>query len=90
MKTHYYKINDVVQLNPETCNPIFAACFFIITEVRTWGCQGYVQMTGINEKPGGQAFYRATWKEMGNPIGKAEWVLDREREINDLIEYNRS
>jgi len=70
------KINDVIQLNPETCrNRMFAGCFFVVTEIKPWGAQGYVQALGKDEQPGGQAYYRATWEEMGNPIGTAEWVV---------------
>jgi hypothetical protein len=53
------KPGDVVQLNPETCrNPMFAACFLTVTELKTWGVQGYVQGLGQDGKPGGQAYYR--------------------------------
>ena len=70
------EINDVIQLNPETCrNRMFAGCFFVGTEIKPWGAQGYVQALGKDEQPGGQAYYRATWEELGNPIGTAEWVV---------------
>jgi hypothetical protein len=56
---------QVVQINPETCkNPMFAACLFIVDEIKTWGVQGYVQSLGQNNEPGGQAYYRATWEEI--------------------------
>lgn len=64
----------VVQLSPEaTRNPMFAACLMVITEPRSWGAQGYVQALGQDGKPGGQAFYRATWEEM-EPVGRVVWV----------------
>lgn len=67
--------NDIVQLNPETVgNPMFAACFMVITEVKSWGAQGYVQGLGQDGKPGGQAYYRAKFDEMVK-VGKAEWVV---------------
>lgn len=70
------QINDVVQLDPKTVrNPMFAGCFFTITEIRKWGAQGYVQALGEDGKPGGQAYYRAEWNEMSEPIGQAIWVV---------------
>lgn len=67
--------NDIVQLNPETVgNPMFAACFMVITEVKSWGAQGYVQALGQDGKPGGQAYYRAKFDEMVK-VGKAEWIV---------------
>lgn len=72
---------DIVQLNPETCrNQFFAGCLMIITEPKPWGAQGYVQALGdarkpgADRKPGGQAYYRATWEEMESTGGKAVWV----------------
>lgn len=68
------EVNDIVQLDPEkTGNPMFAACLMIVTEVKTWGAQGYVQGLGSDGKPGGQAHYRAKWDEMVK-VGRAEWI----------------
>lgn len=69
------KPGDVVQLDPTACkNPMFGACFMTVTEVRGWGCQGYVQALGENGKIGGQAYYRATWDEVHH-IGHAEFTI---------------
>jgi hypothetical protein len=68
---------DVVQLIPGIVgNPMFAGCFMTVTEPKSWGAQGYVQALGKDEKPGGQAYYRATWEEMTAPIGKAEYIAE--------------
>lgn len=64
----------VVQLSPDVGNPMFACCMLTVTESRPWGVQGYVQMTGEDSKPGGQAYYRATWDEIAL-VGAAEWVV---------------
>jgi len=70
------KIGQLVQLNPETVkNTMFAACIMVVTEQKSWGAQGYVQTLGENGKPGGQAYYRASWDEM-EPVGNAEWGLE--------------
>lgn len=68
-------ISDIVQLNPEIVrNKMFTACFMIITEIKPWGAQGYVQALGENGNPGGQAYYRANHDEMIK-VGRAEWVV---------------
>jgi hypothetical protein len=70
------EINDVIQLNPETCrNQMFAGCFIVVIEIASWGVVGYVQALGQDGKPGGQAYYRAKWEELGTSIGTAEWVV---------------
>jgi hypothetical protein len=70
-------LGDVVQLNPETCrNQMFAACMMTITEPKTFGAQGYVQCTGRDGMPGGQAFYRANWEEM-DFVGRAPFIVKR-------------
>lgn len=75
MKPQDLKEGSVVQLNPETCkNQMFAGCFMVVTESKTFGAQGYVTALGENGNPGGQAYYRATWEEM-EVVGQAEWVV---------------
>lgn len=68
------QIGDIVQINPETVrNKMFTACFMIITEIKPWGAQGYIQALGENGNQGGQAYYRATHDEMIK-VGRAEWM----------------
>ena len=68
------EIGDIVQLNPNTVgNKMFTACFMIVTEIKEWGVQGYVQALGENGNPGGQAYYRAKWDEM-ELVGRSEWI----------------
>jgi hypothetical protein len=71
------EIGTVVQLSPsETKNKMFSACLMVVTEVKTWGVQGYVQSLGQDGEPGGQAYYRAengTFEVCYN--GKAPWIV---------------
>ena len=76
MKQQGLTKGQLVQLNPETVkNKMFAACIMVVTEPKSFGAQGYVQGLGENGEPGGQAYYRATWKEM-EIVGSAEWVSE--------------
>jgi hypothetical protein len=70
------QVNDIVQLDPfNTRNPMFAGCMLVVTELKSWGVQGYVQALGRDDNPGGQAYYRANWEEIIK-VGRAEWVAD--------------
>ncbi|MEF2147752.1 hypothetical protein [Aquilutibacter rugosus] len=60
------EVNDVVQLS--LADPVFAACFMVVTDPKPWGAQGYVRVPG-----GGNAYYRAKTENM-EFIGKAVWV----------------
>lgn len=74
MNPRELKKGMLVQLSPETVrNPMFTACIMVVTEPKSWGAQGYVQALGEDGRPGGQAYYRAKWKEM-EIVGQAEWV----------------
>lgn len=64
---------SVVQLSPSVGNRMFAGCMLVVTETKSFGVQGYVQSLGENNKPGGQAYYRATWDELVY-IGHAAWI----------------
>lgn len=59
-------IGDVVQLSPDAGD--FAACFMTVTEVKSWGAQGYVPVPGS-----GDVYYRAKHEHMVK-IGHAEWM----------------
>lgn len=70
--------NQVVQLNPTTIrNKAFAGCLAVVSEVKDFGAQVYVQGLGTREEMGGQAYYRATWEEMSPLLDdKAQWVIE--------------
>ena len=73
------KINEIVQLSPETTRSMmFRGCLMTVTESKAWGAQGFVQMTGENGKPGGQAYYRAEWGEMEQTGGMAFFIIGSE------------
>lgn len=68
---------DVVQLGPNTNNKAFEFCFLVVTDLKDWGVQGYVQPIGEkNGQPAvGQAYYRARWDEF-EFVGRAIWIVD--------------
>ena len=75
---HTIQVGDIVQLDPvTTTNPMFRGCMMVVTEVKGWGVQGYVQALGKDETIGGQAYYRAV---TGTFIrcGLAYWVVGGE------------
>lgn len=79
------KIGSIVQLNPETTkNPMFRGCLMVVTELKSWGVQGYVQSLGVNEEMGGQAYYRA---ETGTfevcKEGAAVWMIARDNGVEE-------
>lgn len=70
------EVHDIVQLDPEkTKNPIFAGALMIVTEIKSWGVQGYVEVLGNGtDDPSGQAYYRAENGTFEPTGGKAVWV----------------
>ncbi len=69
------EIGDIVQLDPEkTANPMFRGCMMVVTEVKPWGIQGYVQGLGENMQPAGQAYYRAKTGTFEATGGRAVWM----------------
>jgi hypothetical protein len=66
------QVGDVVQLAPG--DHAFSYCFVTVTEVKTWGIQGFVAIpTGRGEMPG-QAYTRVKWADM-TKVGKADWII---------------
>jgi len=72
------RVHDVVQIDPEH-DPVFGACFLLVTEVRPWGVIGYVQVPGLGDK-GGDAYYRVPFEKVAW-IGPAEWAKSSDDEI---------
>lgn len=65
-------IGDIVQVNPD--KEMFGACLVVVTEVKTWGIQGYVQNAGVN----GQAYIRLKNEDFEHTGGTAVWIVGRE------------
>jgi len=72
MKKSELHIGDVVQLAPQEDveDDLFAGCFMTVTEPKSWGAQGFVQIPGK-----GQAYYRCNHERM-ELIGRAVFVLN--------------
>lgn len=76
MNPQKLEIGAIVQLNPETTrNKMLAGCFLVVTEEKSFGAMGYVQCTGENGEPGGQAYYRPLWEEMEPVNAFAVWEI---------------
>jgi hypothetical protein len=61
-------IGDIVQVNPD--KEMFGACLVVVTEVKSWGIQGYVQNAGVN----GQAYIRLKTEDFEYTGGTAVWI----------------
>lgn len=71
------KVGEIVQLSPEnTKNEMFKACMMVVTEVKPWGVQGYVQSLGEKQQMGGAAYYRAEHGTFERTGGMAVWVRE--------------
>lgn len=64
--------NDVIQLDPRTCE--WGPLFCIVSDVKSWGVQAYWLQATERNKPPGKCFIRV---EHGNyiKIGSAEWIV---------------
>lgn len=71
-------VGDVVQIDPAH-DEIFGGTFLTVTEVKSWGVQGYVKSL----EPGVMlAYYRVKFDKIVK-IGKAEWISGRHTDEED-------
>jgi len=63
-----FEIGSIVQVVPG--KEVFGACMVVITEIKTWGVQGYVQSAGVP----GQQYIRLKHEDFELTGGKAVWV----------------
>jgi len=59
----------IVQIDPEHDN-MFGGCLLIVTEVKSWGVQGYVDVPGK-----GQAYYRVGHGKF-TYAGEVAWMVE--------------
>lgn len=67
-------VGSIVQLGPEAHNPAFRFCLAVVSEMKSFGAQVYVQALGDRETHGGRGYYRARWEEMEPTGGNAVWL----------------
>jgi hypothetical protein len=63
------EIGDIVQVDPSKA--VFGGCMVVVTEVKNWGIQGYVQSAGVE----GQQYIRLPYEEIEQTNGKAIWMV---------------
>lgn len=69
---------DIVQIDPES-DSCFGGCLVIVTEVKSWGIQGFARVPGEGDN-GGNSYIRKKWEEF-EYCGKAQWL--QKNEINE-------
>lgn len=69
MTTHDVKVGDIVQVTPD--KEMFGACMVVVTELKSWGIQGYVQSAGV----AGQQYIRLKADEYEYTGGRAIWMV---------------
>lgn len=68
---------SIVQIDPEnSTNTMFGGCLLVVTEVKSWGVQGYVQCFGEDGVIGRQAYFRPRWEDIEPTGGKAAWWVE--------------
>jgi hypothetical protein len=65
-------VGDIVQVNPEV--EVFGGCMVVVTELKPWGIQGYVQSAGVP----GQQYIRLKTEQIEATGGKAVWVASHD------------
>jgi len=63
------EIGDIVQVDPS--KEVFGGCMVVVTEVKSWGIQGYVQSAGVE----GQQYIRLNFEDFETTGGKAIWEV---------------
>jgi len=64
---------NVVQINPDH-DPVFGGTLMVVTEVKSWGAQGFVP---VPANPPKMAYYRCNFEDM-EFVGNATWTDDSE------------
>ena len=63
------EVGSIVQVEPS--KEVFGGCMVVVTEIKTWGIQGYVQSAGVE----GQQYIRLNFGDFEPTGGKAIWEV---------------
>jgi hypothetical protein len=63
------EVHDIVQVAPDY--EMFGGCMVVVTELKSFGIQGYVQSAGVQ----GQQYIRLKFEAIKPTGGKAVWVV---------------
>ena len=78
-------IGDIVQINPENGHK-WGGFFCVVTEPKTWGCQGYLLHHGaidaVRVEATNLAYVRLKFEDI-EFCGKAFWVCHEKEEGNE-------
>ena len=66
------EIGSIVQVDPS--REVFGGCMVVVTEIKSWGVQGYVQSAGVE----GQQYIRLAFADFVDTGGKAIWEVEYE------------
>jgi len=78
---------DVVQIDPEH-DSVFGGHFLVVTEVASWGVQGYVPVLENRRDLAVScplAYYRAAFSQIKR-IGHAEWMASSKTDMGESEE----
>lgn len=67
-----WKVGDILQIDVEH-DEVFGGCLMIVTEVKSWGAQGYFQIPANSDVK--LAYYRVKY-ENAERVGTAIYVHD--------------
>jgi len=71
------EVHDIVQINPD--DDRFGACLLVVTELKSWGVQGYVRGPG-------QAvdyYYRVKWADIELTGGKVAFAHPEDVNVDE-------
>ena len=74
-KEQQHEPGDVFQITPSYSQAGWVGAFFVASEIKPWGVQGYVHMIIDVEAPGSQAYNRIKWEHL-QYIGKAKLIAE--------------
>lgn len=66
---------DIVQIAETHPTPAFRYCLMVVTEPKSWGAQGYVNVPGkLLSEQGAPAFVRVKFADMEVTGGRVTWA----------------
>lgn len=69
------EVGDIVQIRPDGgMRKAWGGCLIVVTEVLSFGAQGFLAFPQALDEPASCAYVRVAWANM-EKVGRAEWIM---------------
>lgn len=60
----FVHVGDVLQINEHASDPCYVGCLLIVSEIKSWGVQGFIPVPSRTGVPAANVWLRPKWEAL--------------------------